>query len=190
MERIFIAINFPTEIKKKLAKLQDELSHYLPDIRWVNLENLHLTLAFLGRIPNPEPLIEITREAVEEIECFSLALRGLGAFPQPRQARVLWIGVFGGSILKLLNQVLFRKLTAAGFVLDERAFTPHITLGRVSVKSGQKPSKETVAFVLDKFKEINFGEIEVKSIEVMESTVKRSGPIYRVVEEIKLKSQN
>ena len=189
MRRIFIAINLPPELKNKLIKLQEEISQYLPNIRWIKPENLHLTLVFLGEIDDQktQKVCQITKEAVEEIRSFSLNIKGLGAFPEPRRMKIIWTGALGDSMLKLLNQVLYRKLTSAGFVLDDRAFTPHLTIGRTK---DQKPNKEAVFFVLNKFKDMEFGQVEIQSIDMMESQLKNGGPIYKVVEEIKLKSKS
>jgi len=186
MKRIFIAINLPSEVKSKLIKLQEELALYLPYVRWTKLENLHLTLVFLGWLEEEKIKegCQITKEVVEEIEPFALTLAGLGVFPEPRRPRILWVGVGGDSILKHLNQALFRKLTQTNFVLDEREFTAHLTIGRIQE---QKPSKEAIFFAINKFKNTEFGKVEVKSLEVMESILRREGPIYRVIKKIKLR---
>lgn len=184
MPRIFIAINLPQELKENLKKLQEELSEYLPNIRWTKPENIHLTLAFLGPVKDLEKVIKITKEAAEGLESFKLRLKGLGVFPQARRARILWVGILNDSKLSSLNLALFRRLTQGGFHLDDRKFSPHITIGRIKEKI-----REALSFVLNKFKENEFGQFQVKSIEVMESQLRIEGPIYKVIEEIKLKSQ-
>jgi len=185
MRRFFIAINLPPEVKDKLVKLQKALSQYIPNVRWVTADNLHLTLVFLGAINDLErkKVGQITQEVLKETEPFSLQVKGLGVFPEPKRVRILWAGVFGNFALKLLNRLLFRKLTQAGFRVDEREFTAHITLGRTKAKA----NREIVSFLLDKYKEVRFGAFEVFSVEIMESQLQRSGPIYRVVEKIELK---
>jgi 2'-5' RNA ligase len=185
MRRFFIAINLPPEVKDKLVKLQKALSQYIPNVRWVTADNLHLTLVFLGAINDLErkKVGQITQEVLKETEPFSLQVKGLGVFPEPKRVRILWAGVFGDFALKLLNRLLFRKLTQAGFRVDEREFTAHITLGRTKAKA----NREIVSFLLDKYKEVRFGAFEVFSVEIMESQLQRSGPIYRVVEKIELK---
>lgn len=186
MRRIFIAINLPQEIKNGLVRLQEELSLNLSNIRWTAPDNIHLTLVFLGEIDEArtEKVCQITKEAVKDLEIFSLSLKGLGVFPEVRRPKILWIGVFGDSMLKLLNQSLFRRLSQAGFTLDDRAFTPHITIGRAQ---DRKLNKEALLFCLNKFKEAEFGKIEIKNIEVMESQLKEGGPRYTVVEKVGLK---
>jgi len=185
MKRTFLAINFPKELKERLVKLQKELSQYLPNVRWVAADNLHLTLVFLGAINDLErnKVGQVTQEVLKDTEPFLLQVKGLGVFPEPKRVKVLWAGVFGNSALKLLNHLLFRKLTQAGFKVDEREFTAHITLGRMKAK----PNREIISFLLDKYKEVRFGAFEVFSVEIMESQLQRSGPIYKVVEKIELK---
>lgn len=186
MKRIFLAIDLPRELKDKIALFQKTL-RYLPDIKWVKPENLHLTLVFLGWLKQSERkrVGEIAQEEIGKIESFPLCLKGLGVFPEIRRAKILWIGADGGLRLKLVNRTLFRKLGEAGFKIDDREFTPHITIGRTK----EKLNKENILHTLNSYKEREFGRFMVEQVEIMESELKREGPVYKVIKSIKLQKK-
>ena len=104
------------------------------DVRWVRLDQLHLTLRFLG--PTPEERIAPTAEAVRTVAAaaagpIQLELRGAGAFPTPERPRAIWLGVGEGSgALAELATALGPSLSAAGWPVDDRPFRPHLTLAR------------------------------------------------------------
>ncbi len=104
------------------------------DVRWVRLDQLHLTLRFLG--PTPEERIAPTAEAVRTVAAAAsgpirLELRGAGGFPTPERPRAIWIGVGEGSgALSELAAALAAPLQAVGWPADDRPFRPHLTLAR------------------------------------------------------------
>ena len=184
MKHIFVAINFPQEIKQKLARLQKELAQSLPNVRWILSKNIHLTLTFLGPLGKLETIkaTEVVKEELINVEVFSLYLRGFGIFPNKLRPKTIWIGVYPDLTLRLLNQAMFRKLTNKGFVLDERTFMPHVTIGRIKEKS----NKDVVKFLLNKYQSTEFGDVEIKDVQVMESTLLRSGSVYKTIKSIRL----
>ncbi|MCX6807170.1 MAG: RNA 2',3'-cyclic phosphodiesterase [Candidatus Berkelbacteria bacterium] len=166
MKRFFIAINFPKEIKNILVDFQKELSRYLPEIKWIKENNLHLTLIFLGNVDNLEKITYITKEILEQFEPFTIRIAGLGLFPDLRRPKIAWVGIKNNSSLKLLNQVLYRKLTSNGINLDNRSFMPHVTIGRIKK---QNLSKESIFFTFNKYQDFILEDIEIKNIEIMSS---------------------
>jgi len=185
MKRIFWAINFPEKTKQILEQVQKDLARYLPQLRWVPKENLHLTLVFLGNLQDKERerASQLAYELFEGVKQFSINLSGLGVFPEPRRPRVLWSGVLdNGCMLNSLSSAIFRKLDQAGFKIDQRESKPHVTLGRIK----EKINKEGLFFVLKKYQDVVFDKVTVGSIEVMESELKRTGSVYRVLEQVKL----
>lgn len=190
MKRIFIAINLPKEIKQKLTALQEELSQFVPKVKWTKEANLHLTLVFLGEIDiaKTQKIYQIAKEIVSDIKPFKLKLKSLGVFPEIRKAKIIWVDVLDDAILKNLNQALYRKLTTQGFVLDKREFTPHITIGRIKERTPYL--KSALITLLNKHKETEFGSFLVESLELMESQLNEEGPEYRVLESIELKTTN
>jgi RNA 2',3'-cyclic 3'-phosphodiesterase len=127
--RLFIAIELPDEVKQILADLRREM----PGVKWVPQEQLHLTLLFLGEVE--EYQLEPVCRALEHIVSipFSLTFSQPGRFPRSGTPRVLWFGVERQPALELLAQRVKAAALFCGIVVDERPFSPHITLARVKV---------------------------------------------------------
>ncbi len=179
--RSFIAIELPEEVRRGLAKLRSELEgteHRF--VKWVDTEGIHLTLKFLGNISFRQ-VAEVTKaieKAARGIPPFHLEISGLGAFPNLKQPRVLWVGI-GGEIdtLLRLQQNIDSALASLGFAKEERPFMPHLTLARV--RQGASPMERR-----------NFGElamsasfeasypIDAKAVSLMRSQLTPEGAIY------------
>ncbi|HTT71839.1 MAG TPA: RNA 2',3'-cyclic phosphodiesterase [Anaeromyxobacteraceae bacterium] len=135
--RLFVALDPPDLVRRRLSALSAELRRALGtqvgEVRWVDLDKVHLTLQFLGAVPEERlPAVRATVEAAAEGAApLHLEVRGAGAFPNARRARVLWAGVEGElSALGELVLALGRGLAPLGFPPEERAYSPHLTLGR------------------------------------------------------------
>jgi 2'-5' RNA ligase len=133
--RAFVAVELPGEARKRLGELVNELRGALgAGIRWVEPSDVHLTLKFLGDVPDArvDELIAQCQARARATAPFDVALAGLGAFPSARQARVLWTGVTDGA--RELGR-LARKLDSAcarcGVERERRPYQPHLTLGRL-----------------------------------------------------------
>jgi len=132
--RSFLAIELPSAIAKGIERVQYSLKQSHADVRWVEPSRIHLTLKFLGHIPFKQ-VTEITKaveEAMRGILPFHLEVSGLGAFPNLKQPRVIWIGI-GGETDKLssLQQNIDSALVPFGFAKEEHPFVPHLTLARI-----------------------------------------------------------
>lgn len=185
--RIFIAVNLPESIKKELSSFQEKWPE-LP-ARWTKKENLHITLTFLGYL-NDEELVEvcqIAKEAAEKHRSFYIRLNKIIYGPPKQSPRMIWAegekSKELGSLQKYLESALQEnpeKLSKE----EERGSSPHITLARLRqwefrrIESEEKPK-------INEDINLNF---EVKSIEVMESRLKRGGPEYIILESCPLKS--
>jgi 2'-5' RNA ligase len=135
--RLFVALEPPDLVRRRLAALADELRRAAgragEEVRWVPPTNVHLTLQFLGAVPEERvPAIEAAlREAAAEARPLSLALRGVGGFPNARRPRVLWAGLEGDlAPLAALAAALGARLAKLGHPPEDRPFSPHLTLGR------------------------------------------------------------
>ncbi len=135
--RLFVALEPPDLVRRRLSALQADLKRAAGrgsgDVKWVAVDNVHLTLQFLGAVP--EERVEAVKAAVAaaaaEARLLHLELRGAGGFPSARRARVLWAGVGGDlAALAALVAALGLRLGPLGFAPDERPFSAHITLGR------------------------------------------------------------
>ncbi len=183
--RIFIAINLPEDIKKKFLDYQRKWSE-LP-IRWVKKENLHITLIFLGYLTNEEliDVCKITKEKAEKHQSFSLTLnKTCYGPPKKMPPRMVWIEGEKSESLTGLKNDLEKSFFDFGILrnTEKRAFSPHITLGRIRQWEWQRIEPEER---LDVSEDISLS-FEVQSIEVMESQLKRGGAEYVILESVSL----
>src|SRR6266404_5461721 len=133
--RVFVALDLEEETRIRIQRFIEEMQALAPDARWANPESLHVTLKFIGEKPEP---------AVKEIEAMlgriegepvQLSFRGCGFFPNPKAARVFWVGIESQQLPGLAKKV-DRALAEIGVPPEERAFTPHLTLARAGGGSG------------------------------------------------------
>ena len=139
--RSFVAIELSPDIRAQIEKIQNELKGASADVRWVRSGGIHLTVKFLGGVPEekiPEIADVLTRCAAET-DSFNLRIRSLGAFPNATNPKVIWIGVEDerGRLLKA-QQSIEKSLAALGFKEEKRGFTPHLTLGRLKSPRGKR----------------------------------------------------
>lgn len=182
--RIFIAINLPEEIKKRLENYQSQWPD-LP-VRWVKPENLHITLAFLGYLNDEQVLevIKITKEVALRNQPFLVNLKKIIYGPPKKPARMIWAegekNIEFSKLQKDLEHSLQGKII--GFEKENRPYSPHITLGRIRQWEFRQIEPEERPEVNE---EINLS-FEVNSIEIMESELKRGGAEYTILESIPL----
>ncbi len=146
--RLFIAIDFNIEIKRKLADLQANLKDVAVSGRWKYINNFHLTLKFLGET-KPENIKYINEKLIticSEYEVFRLKFSSLGHFPGKNSVRVLWLGLDGDiNTLEKLQTDIDIQMESIGFTPEKRKYVPHITIGQdVVFKSGFQDGKEMV----------------------------------------------
>ncbi len=138
MIRTFIAIPLPDNLKEMLGRTMSSLRKKNPGVRWVKPEGIHLTLKFLGDIA--EDLVEDLSAELDNIArgypALSLRFSGFGAFPNTRRPRVIWVGLAGDlpELAGLASQV-DAMCSGFGIEREKRAFSAHITLGRLKVPS-------------------------------------------------------
>jgi len=194
--RLFFACELPGEIKGELLSLKEELcrssSHWgTRNWKWVEEENLHLTVRFLGETPGErlETVMEAGREAVAGMGPFSLSVGGLGFFPSRGPVRVVWVGVEEAPELLRLRARLEEALFSRGFPREEREFHPHLTLARArepvprrilrlsSPEEGKPPvpgGSEAEAAPLAR----PIGTFPVRELVLLRSILRPSGPEY------------
>lgn len=178
--RTFIAIDLDENIKNIISELLLKLDKGNKNIRWVKRQSMHLTLKFLGEIPDGKisNIESVLKNISEKYGAFPLCLIGTGSFPPARKnPRVLWMGIEKNEILKKLQPHLETELEKIGFPRDSRKFHPHLTLGRVRAFF----NLESTLSELEKHRDTNFGEMKVKKITFFKSTLKPSGAEYSVI---------
>jgi 2'-5' RNA ligase len=134
--RAFIAVNISPEILSRIKDVADEMQQSIEGVpvRWVPIENIHLTLKFLGdvSISNLEYLKKILSLAGKTHRACEISVGGLGAYPNSHRPRVLWIGMKAPQALMLLQHTLEVETEKLGYDREGRPFSPHLTIGRVS----------------------------------------------------------
>ena len=181
--RCFIAINIDEQIRKALADLQQELQGKADikrsDAKWVNPENIHLTLKFLGEIKDEQAVdvCNITGDVAGRHKAFELDVESVGHFGG-RSARVLWVGT-GQNCEKLLQlqQDLEQQLDVAGWPREARKFSGHLTLCRIrNARAGAK-----LAQLARDYRDYKLGTMSGDSVSVYQSQLTPQGPIYTVL---------
>ena len=179
--RTFLAIELSAPVKARVVALQETLAAAVPDVKWVEPANLHLTLLFLGEVDDRDLLkvCRATQAAVADLPALTLSVEGIGAFPNERRPRIFWTGIGAGvEEVRAVHAALEPPLLDLGcYRREERQYTPHITLGRVK---GERPSEEFAA-VMQKKRTWSAGESPVEEVLVMSSQLTPQGPIYAVL---------
>jgi 2'-5' RNA ligase len=179
--RTFIAIDPGPQVRARLVALQQNLARAAPAVKWVEPENLHLTLHFLGEVVATD--LATICAAVARVAAaqppFPLSVEGTGCFPHARRPRVLWAGISQGvQEVCALHDALEAPLLELGYCRrEERAYTPHITLGRV------KPEQpvRALAPALARQADWRGGETLVQELLVLGSDRTPQGPIYTIL---------
>jgi RNA 2',3'-cyclic 3'-phosphodiesterase len=129
--RLFVALEIPAAVRDNLSALVRELRPLAPQARWVRVENLHVTLKFIGEAP-PEKseTIQKTLSAIPAEGPIVLDFHGMGFFPDERRPRVFWVGITAGPELAGLAAEIESRLEPLGIPRERRAFSPHLTLAR------------------------------------------------------------
>ncbi|MDB4906321.1 MAG: hypothetical protein JWO05_1105 [Gemmatimonadetes bacterium] len=172
MPRLFVAIDPGVAVRDAVFSATRSLRDAAPDVSWVSPEKLHLTMRFLGetdeaRVPE---LLGAMGDVAHSHRGMTLALGGVGAFPNFRRARVVWMGVAPEPRLELLHHDLETAMVGCGYEVEGRAFRPHLTLGRVR----ERMDEATLKALGRAGKAMSFSaEALVGSLELMESRAGR-----------------
>lgn len=175
--RCFVAVGVGGPAARALLACQRELKACGASVKWTAPEQLHLTLKFLGEVQ--PATVAAAREALAPLFTreapFTLTLSGLGAFPSPARAQVLWAGVTEGrETLTRLAAAAEAALVPAGVPAENRPFKPHLTLGRVR-EGGLSPA---LVEAVTAGRGRAFGATQVEQVVLMRSRLTPQGPVY------------
>ncbi len=178
--RLFFGVGLPSGVKKEVNAFCLKIREKLPKMKWVEEENLHITMRFLGDVDSTKIglLTQISEETSRELKKFPVTLGNLGAFPSPAKARVFWWGLREGEkeCTELFN-ILETQLVKNGFEAEDKTFHPHITLARLKFPAllplERLTTRDTLSFTASSF-------------ELYESTLTPKGPIYKIIERFNL----
>ena len=175
--RAFIAIALSEAVRGRIAEAQRLLRRETSlDVRWVDSQSAHLTLKFLGAVNDSkvaaigEAMAQVARQAMP----FDLSTGEIGAFPSLRRPRVLWLGLDGNlEPLLALQRSLGALVAPLGFPTEARAFSPHLTLGRVREGLAPYVPAPPASLTLESVTQ------RVESIVLMQSILRPDGAQYR-----------
>ena len=168
-------MDLDTPVRQAVNDLQDELRRINADVRWVRPEGLHVTLKFLGSV-DPGRLERVHTALVADLHdqpALHVSVNGIGAFPNWRRPRVVWVGLHGEGLVALAASI-DGALAPLGFEPEQRAFTPHLTLARVNSPRGWPRLEEACKAHLDD----DFGASDISAVTLYRSTLQRGGAVY------------
>jgi 2'-5' RNA ligase len=185
--RLFLAINLSPEVRREVAAATVSLRECVPELAWVREPLLHLTLKFLGE--QPAERVDDIQSALAGVAGrhreLLMTLGGIGAFPNFRRARVVWIGVGHDPRLEFLHHDIEVACEALGFEVEGRPFRPHLTLARVK----QPLAEERARKLSREAKRADYRtDFIVRSIDLMRSDLSAEGPAYTTLVSAALRS--
>ncbi len=183
--RVFIAIDLPDDIRRGLAELQHDLKNMTHSARWVAAESIHVTMKFIGEIP--EKRLEAIDTALVGLSWkpFTVTIRGVGFFPGNRSPRVFWAGLEAAPMEGLAQQIDVR-MEQLGFEKEKRAFRPHLTLARAR----EMRIHGSLVAASAKYANRDFGSFLVDRFYLFQSTLKPTGAVYNKLKEYLLEPRS
>ena len=179
--RAFIAVDLSPEILERIEQVSLDLRARMKDVpvRWVPVENIHLTLKFLGNVStaNLEILKDILGKVVSSHSECDISVGGIGAFPKPHNPRVIWVGMEVPQELVTLQHNIEIETARLGYSREHRPFSPHLSFGRVS-RNASAQDVHAIAEVLENYKVGFLGATRLKSVYLYRSDLKPDGAVY------------
>ena len=179
--RTFLAVEIDLPVRDRAEALIHQFRGVPADIKWVDRQNLHLTLKFLGDVPATDTpqIIQSVTQAVADTEPFQLEIHGAGAFPDLRRPRTIWFGARDGAEpMAALHRQVESALKKLHYPPEGRKFSPHLTIGRVR---GSGPALADLGRLLQEHAEDDVGRTSVEEVVIFASHLDRSGPTYEAL---------
>lgn len=176
--RTFVAVETNEVVRRQARELIEALRAAGADVKWVEPQNMHLTIKFLDEVPLREiPRVsEAVQQAVADAAPFEMEIRGAGAFPHPGRPQTLWLGAGSGAErLVALHAEMEKRLAKLGFRKESRPFAPHLTIGRVRQRG---PAVVELGRLLKQHAEFEAGRFRVAEFVVFSSELGPKGPTY------------
>lgn len=182
--RAFIAVDLSPEILERIEQVSLDLRARMKDVpvRWVPVENIHLTLKFLGNVStaNLEILKDILGKVVSSHSECDISVGGIGAFPKPHNPRVIWVGMEIPQELVTLQHNIEIETARLGYSREYRPFSPHLTFGRVS-RNASSQDVHAIAEVMKNYKVGFLGATRLKTVHLYRSDLKPDGAVYKTI---------
>lgn len=186
--RCFIAIELPESVRTQLAGLQEELKRHDWPVRWTRPEQIHLTVKFLGDVPDPDipGLCAAIQEIARRTPPFTLDIGSAGCFPPRGRVRTIWSDVREPPpALAELQQQIESAMTEFGIARENRAYHPHLTIGRARNQGASSEARE----LLRHFTSFEAGAFDVEDIVLFHSELTPKGPIHTPIVRALLEGQ-
>ena len=179
MKRLFIAVPIREEIRNQIVQcIFSDISVRKMPLRLTAVQNLHLTLQFLGNVE--EKRIPVLKQILNRIDSQAvseeLVFTGIGAFPDPSAPRIIWLGFESNDYLQKVHSLITQDLVRNGFEADRKKFKPHLTLARV--KDGFDLSGGDFAYLENLRTGAEIGNSYLDRVTLFESKLQPGGPIY------------
>jgi RNA 2',3'-cyclic 3'-phosphodiesterase len=181
--RCFIAIDLSDHLKARLQDLEQQMQNRIGRanqraVRWTTPGNIHLTLKFLGDTQNQIlPVLQKTLEEATRHKPFAFTASGVGAFPNARRPRVLWVGLDAPPQLIDLQRAVDTVTRPLGFAGEDRPYAPHLTIGRIN-QNARPEEIEAVALALRETQVGDLGTVQVNQFHLYKSELQPSGAVY------------
>ncbi len=175
--RTFLAVELADETRRALAELARRADVPSVKTRWSDPENLHVTVKFLGDVPEVDVLdvCDAAAEAAGQVEPFEFAVRGAVCVPPAgRKLRMVWANVVDGGAMTDLAEAVEAEMGELGFPPERRKFKAHITVARIRFARDPEPLRQAVA----RFAEADFGSQRAEQLVVFQSDLTKAGPVY------------
>ncbi|MEO5717859.1 MAG: RNA 2',3'-cyclic phosphodiesterase [Chthoniobacterales bacterium] len=170
-QRLFVSLELPASVARRLVRLNP----CLPGVRWSALEQIHLTLAFLGQVATEVEEKLRTQLRAIQFARFFLPLQGLGTFPEKGRPKVVWLGVGRGHPhLFQLHKRVTDAAFSAGLEPDLRPWHPHFTLARCP-----EVARQTIAPFLRSTADYDAGLVPIDAFQLKSSRLTPAGSIYQ-----------
>lgn len=177
--RSFLAFELPGDTKKTIARVWGEMNAYSLNIRWIKVDNIHLTVVFMGNVPQEliTPMGEMTAQVCRKYGPFQIALKGVGVFPHMRRPRVLWIGL-DGDIQRMADfrGRIQQKMKSFCIKQDRRPFKPHLTMGRF--RKGSTGGQQHLHSLIAAYDGLASQRAELNELVLFRSDLKPNGAVY------------
>jgi 2'-5' RNA ligase len=176
--RTFLAVEVPAGLRQKAADVIRFLGRHQEGIKWVDPQNIHVTVKFLGDVEDAEiyEVCQVTAKAIADLQPFRVACHGVGAFPNAQRPRTVWLGIDDSARqFEQLHRRVDDALAGLRFPREVRRYQPHLTLGRV--RHGKRPPTELTARIHEQ-SAVDLGEIDVEELVVFSSELTPDGPVY------------
>jgi 2'-5' RNA ligase len=183
--RIFIALPTSIDIQQRISDVQSELKVTQADVKWETQDKFHITLKFLGNVDLSKihSISAVLENRINLCKSFELNYQSLGAFPDLRSPRVVWIGTASNQDVLDLQLKIEQVCMEFGFPKEDRSFHPHITLGRVK-------GTRSLVRLTEAIKTITFEPIQSQCSEVllMKSDLRAGGSVYTILKSFSLQT--